>query len=49
MHFEADMAAIAADPETQRWWSTCGPCQVPFASRQSGEHRAAMASVFHLD
>ena len=27
--FEADMKAIAADPETQRWWKETDPCQVP--------------------
>jgi len=47
--FEADVAAIAADPETQRWWGVCGPCRVPLASRQPGEHWAPMSSVFHLD
>jgi L-rhamnose mutarotase len=47
--FAADMAAIAADPETQRWWSVCGPCQQPLASRQPDEHWASMDCVFHLD
>lgn len=47
--FEADMAAIAADPETQRWWRLCGPCQAPLASRRPGEHWASMVSVFHVD
>ncbi len=47
--FEADMAAIAADPETQRWWSFCSPCQVPLPSRASGEHWAMMDEVFHVD
>jgi L-rhamnose mutarotase len=47
--FAADMAAIAADPETQRWWSVCGPCQVPLASRRPDEHWASMEPVFHLD
>ena len=47
--FGADMAAIAADPETQRWWKVCGPCQLPFASREPGEHWASMEQVFHLD
>jgi len=47
--FAADMSAIAADPETQRWWSVCGPCQLPLPSRQSGEHWARMDSVFHMD
>jgi L-rhamnose mutarotase len=47
--FEADMAAIAADPETQRWWSHCSPCQSPLASRAPGEHWAFMEEVFHVD
>ena len=27
--FEADMAKMAADPETQRWWKETDPCQIP--------------------
>jgi len=46
---EADMAAIAADPETQRWWTFTDPCQRPLASRVPGEHWAAMEEVFHVD
>jgi L-rhamnose mutarotase len=47
--FEADMAAIAADPETQRWWQLTDPCQTPFESRKAGEHWATMEQVFHID
>lgn len=47
-NYEADMAAIAAHPETRRWWAFCGPCQQPLASRRPGEHWAAMDQVFHL-
>jgi L-rhamnose mutarotase len=47
--FAADMAFIAADPETQRWWTLCGPCQEPLASRAPGEHWAMMQAVFHTD
>lgn len=46
--FEADMAAIAADPETRRWWDVCGPCQQALGSRAPGERWAAMEQVFHL-
>lgn len=46
---EADMAAIAADPETLRWWTFTDPCQRPLASRAPGEHWAAMEEVFHVD
>src|SRR4051812_34194915 len=47
--FAADMAFIAADPQTQRWWTLCGPCQVPLASRGPDEHWAMMEAVFHMD
>lgn len=47
--FEADMAVIAADPETRHWWTFCSPCQVPLASRAPDEHWAMMECVFHVD
>lgn len=47
--YAADMAHIAADPETQRWWTFCAPCQAPLASRAPGEHWAPMENVFHMD
>ena len=47
--FEADMARMAADPETRRWWAVCGPCQVPLTPRGEGEHWAEMPEVFHHD
>ena len=47
--YEADMAKMAADPETQRWWTFCEPCQVPLDTRAEGEWWASMEEVFHLD
>ncbi|MBN1422104.1 MAG: L-rhamnose mutarotase [Planctomycetes bacterium] len=47
--FAADMAKMAADPTTQRWWSHCIPCQVPFPTRAEGEWWADMEEVFHCD
>lgn len=47
--FKADMAKMAADPETQRWWSVCIPCQEALADRAEGEWWADMEEVFHLD
>jgi L-rhamnose mutarotase len=47
--FAADMAKMAADPTTQRWWSVCIPCQVPLPDRQEGEWWATMEEVFHED
>lgn len=46
--YEADLAAIAADPVTQEWWSICGPCQLPLTSRSKGEHWATMEQIFYL-
>jgi len=47
--FTSDMAKMAADPTTQKWWSVCMPCQKPLESRASGEWWASMEEVFHLD
>ena len=47
--FEADMAKMAADPETRRWWSHCMPLQRPLDSRAEGEWWAEMLEVFHHD
>jgi L-rhamnose mutarotase len=46
--YDADMAAIAADPVSQRWWAFTNPCQQPLDS--AGTHWWAPAEeVFHLD
>ena len=47
--FKADMARMAADPETQRWWGVCIPCQEPLADRGPDEWWAGMEEVFHQD
>ena len=47
--FEVDMARIAADPETQRWWDVCKPCQEPLPDRAEGEWWCSMEEVFHQD
>ena len=44
-----DMALMASDPETQRWWALCGPMQLPLESRRQGEWWASTDEVFHLD
>ncbi|MCQ0988201.1 L-rhamnose mutarotase [Jiella marina] len=46
--FEADNAAIAADPATREWWKLCGPMQRPLETRKEGEWWAPMEQVFHL-
>ena len=47
--FAADMARMAADPTTQKWWSVCKPCQKPLASRAPEEWWVNMEEVFHCD
>lgn len=47
--FAADMARMAADPETQRWWAVCMPLQRPLDTRAEGEWWASMEEVFHAD
>ena len=45
----ADMAKMAADPATQKWWALCMPCQAPLTTRNEGEWWAGMNEVFHVD
>ena len=47
--FEADMAEMAADPTTQKWWDIMMPMQAPIPSRAEGEWWATMEEVFHCD
>ncbi|MDH4198422.1 MAG: L-rhamnose mutarotase [Candidatus Aminicenantes bacterium] len=47
--FEADMARMAADPTTQKWWKETDPCQIPIATRGEKEFWSRMDEVFHLD
>ena len=45
--FDADMAKMAADPTTQRWWDVCKPLLDPLETRVAGEFWAGMEEVFH--
>ncbi|MBY9067175.1 L-rhamnose mutarotase [Hyphomonas sp. WL0036] len=47
--YEADMKAMAEDPETQRWWALTDPCQTPLESVGADEWWAPMEEVFHHD
>ncbi len=49
MDFAGDMAKMAADPVTRRWWAECSPCQIPLDDRAPGEWWATMDEVFHHD
>ncbi|HPO17107.1 MAG TPA: L-rhamnose mutarotase [Candidatus Hydrogenedentes bacterium] len=47
--FDGDMGKMAQDPETQRWWAVCKPCQEPLPTRAEGEWWANMEEVFHTE
>ena len=47
--YDADMKAMAEDPETQRWWALTDPCQTPLESAADGEWWAPMEEVFRHD
>jgi L-rhamnose mutarotase len=47
--YDADMARIAADETTRRWWQLTDPCQQPLESAADGEWWAPAEEVFHLD
>lgn len=47
--FEKDMALMADDAETQRWWDTVKPLMEPIETRKSDEFWADMVAIFHLD
>ena len=47
--YEADMAKMASDPMTQKWWDVCKPCQKPLDARAEGEWWAGAEEVFHND
>jgi L-rhamnose mutarotase len=43
-----DMAALAADPDTQAWWKLTEPCQRPLPDRPAGAWWTPLEEVFHL-
>lgn len=47
--FDDDMAKMAQDPTTQKWWDVCKPLQTPLSDRADGEWWAAIPEVFHVD
>jgi L-rhamnose mutarotase len=45
----ADLAAVAADETTRRWWQLTDPCQQPLPTAAPGERWVEAVEVFHLD
>lgn len=46
--YAADMAMVAQDETTQRWWQLTDPCQEPLDTAADGEWWAPAEEVFHL-
>lgn len=47
--FEADLASIAADPDTQRWWRLTDPCQEPWPDTGAGGNWSDLEEIWHLN
>jgi len=47
--FEADMAKMGEDAQTQRWWKETDPCQEPIETAEPGELWVMMEEVFFHD
>ena len=47
--FDADMAKMAADPATQKWWDVVKPLMSPLPDRAEGEFWSDMEEIYHLD
>ena len=46
--YEADMEKMAADPETQRWWTYTKPCFVPYGIAEDQEFYADLKQIFYF-
>lgn len=47
--YDSDMAAVAADQATQRWWALQEPLQSPLEDRASDEWWKQLPEIFHLE
>ena len=47
--FEADMAAMAADPVVQQWWTLTDAMQEPDPGREPGSWWLTLPEIFHTD
>ena len=47
--YKSDMAKMAADPTTQKWWDICMPMQEPLNTRKEGEWWTEIEEIFHQD
>ena len=47
--YEADMGAMAADPEIKAWWALTDALQEPFPERRVGSWWLDLPEIFHAD
>ncbi len=47
--FEADMAEMAEDAVTKKWWEETDPLQKPLVTREKGEWWKEIPEVFHTE
>lgn len=47
--FEADMAKMAADPATQKWWDAVKPLMSPLEDRSPEEFWSDLEEIYHLE
>ncbi|MDD3338631.1 MAG: L-rhamnose mutarotase [Lachnospiraceae bacterium] len=47
--YDADMAKMAADPTTQKWWGMVTPLMEKFEIREGGGPWTDMKEIYHLD
>jgi L-rhamnose mutarotase len=47
--FDRDIALIAEDPETKRWWKETDPCQIQLPTRKPGANWSEMEMVFFME
>lgn len=47
--FDADMAKMAKDETTRKWWKHTDPLQKPIPTRKEEEWWAELEEVFHTD
>jgi L-rhamnose mutarotase len=46
--FAADLATLAADPQTRRWWVLTDPCQEPWPDTGAGGRWSDLTEIWHL-
>lgn len=46
--YEADMAKMAADPATQKWWDLVKPLMSPLKDKKAEEFWSDMEEIYHL-